>query len=127
MDIIKIVSFAFVALFIYMLLKEKKSELAIFVILATGITIFLSAMGVLTEIMNFIENIAGRANINTVYIEIVIKILAIAYLTSFCSELCKDAGASSIGTKVEFAGKILILSLAVPILMAVLDSILQIL
>ena len=127
MDIIKIVSFAFIALFIYMLLKEKKSELAIFVVLAAGITIFLSAMGVLTEIMNFIESIADRANINTVYIEIVIKILAIAYLTSFCSELCKDAGASSIGTKVEFAGKILILSLAVPILMAVLDSILQIL
>ena len=127
MDIIKIVSFAFIALFIYMLLKEKKSELAIFVVLAAGITIFLSAMGVLTEIMNFIESIADRANINTVYIEIVIKILAIAYLTSFCSELCKDAGAGSIGTKVEFAGKILILSLAVPILMAVLDSILQIL
>ncbi len=127
MDIIRIVSFTFIALFIYMLLKEKKSELALFVVLATGITIFLSAMGVLTEIMNFIDNIANRANINTVYIEIVIKILAIAYLTSFCSELCKDAGAGSIGTKVEFAGKILILSLAVPILMAVLDSILQIL
>ncbi len=127
MDIIKIVSFAFIALFIYMLLKEKKSELAVFVILAAGITIFLSAMGVLSEIMNFIDNIATKANINTVYIEIVVKILAIAYLTSFCSELCKDSGASSIGTKVEFAGKILILSLAVPILMAVLDSILQIL
>ena len=127
MDIIKIVGFAFIALFIYMLLKEKKSELAIFIILVAGITIFLSAIGVLSEIITFIESIADRANINTVYIQIVLKILAIAYLTSFCSELCKDSGAGSIGSKVEFAGKILILSLAVPILMAVLDSILQIL
>ncbi len=127
MDIIKIVGFAFIALFIYLLLKEKKSELAIFVILVAGITIFFSAIGVLGEIITFVENIADRANINTVYIQIVLKILAIAYLTSFCSELCKDSGAGSIGSKVEFAGKILILSLAVPILMAVLDSILQIL
>ena len=55
------------------------------------------------------------------------KILAIAYLASFASEICKDAGASTIGSKVEFAGKIMILSLAIPILMAVLDSILKIL
>ena len=62
-----------------------------------------------------------------VYIGIVLKILAIAYLSTFCSEICKDAGATSIASKVEFAGKILILALAIPILMAVLNSILQIL
>ena len=74
-----------------------------------------------------IKDIANKANIDTVYIGIVLKILAIAYITSFCSEICKDSGAGSIGSKVEFAGKIMILGLAVPILMAVLNSILQIL
>ena len=77
--------------------------------------------------LDFINDIANKANIDTVYIGIVLKILAIAYITSFCSEICKDSGAGSIGSKVEFAGKIMILGLAIPILMAVLDSILQIL
>ena len=61
------------------------------------------------------------------YIEIILKILAIAYLASFCSEICNDAGAGSLASKVEFSAKIMILVLAIPILMAVLDSILQIL
>ena len=127
MEIIKIVTFAFIALFLFVLLKDKKPNLAFFILIVAGISIFLSMIGVLNQVIEFIKEIAERANINTLYISIVLKILAIAYLTSFCSELCKDSGAGSISSKVEFAGKILILGLAIPILMAVLDSILQIL
>jgi stage III sporulation protein AD len=127
MDIIKITLFAFTALFIYLLLKDKKSDVGMFIILATGIGIFLYMIGQLGEVIEFVRDIANKANIDTVYIGIVLKILAIAYITSFCSEICKDSGAGSIGSKVEFAGKIMILTLAIPILMAVLNSILQIL
>ena len=127
MDIIKITLFTFTALFIYLLLKDKKSDVGMFIILATGIGIFLYMIGQLGEVIEFVRDIANKANIDTVYIGIVLKILAIAYITSFCSEICKDSGAGSIGSKVEFAGKIMILILAIPILMAVLNSILQIL
>ncbi|MBC5627516.1 stage III sporulation protein AD [Clostridium sp. NSJ-6] len=127
MEIIKIVSFALAALIIFMLLGERKKELAVLVAIIAGAIIFLALIDKLSEIINFIGTIADKANIDMVYIGIVLKILAIAYLSSFCSEICKDAGASSIASKVEFAGKILILALAIPILMAVLNSILQIL
>ena len=127
MEIIKIVSYAFIALFLFILLKDKKSEVAFFIVIVAGIAIFLSVIGALNDVITFIKEIAERANIDMLYIGIVLKILAIAYLTSFCCELCKDSGAGSIASKVEFAGKVLILGLAIPILMAVLDSILQIL
>lgn len=126
MEIIKVVGFAFAAVFIYLLLKDKKSDVAFYVLVVAGILIFMYMIGQLGEVINFIDDIASKANINTVYIEIVFKILAIAYIKSFCSEICKDAGASTIASKVEFSGKIMILALAIPILMAVLDSILQI-
>ena len=126
MEIIKVVGFAFAAVFIYLLLKDKKSDVAFYVLVVAGILIFMYMIGQLGEVINFIDDIASKANINTVYIEIVFKILAIAYITSFCSEICKDAGASTIASKVEFSGKIMILALANPILKAVLDSILQI-
>ena len=127
MEIIHVAFFAFTALFVFLLLKDNKSEMGFLVILAAGIGIFLYMIGQLAEVIEFIKDIANKANIDTVYIGIVLKILAIAYITSFCSEICKDSGAGSIGSKVEFAGKIMILGLAVPILMAVLNSILQIL
>ena len=127
MEIIKVVSFALAALFIFMLLGERKKELAVLVAIIAGAIIFLALIDKLSEIINFINTIADKANIDMVYIGIVLKILAIAYLSTFCSEICKDAGATSIASKVEFAGKILILALAIPILIAVLNSILQIL
>ena len=127
MEIIKVAFFALTALFIYLLLKQNKSELGMLIVLVAGAGIFLYMIGQLGEVIDFINDIANKANIDTVYIGIVLKILASAYITSFCSEICKDSGAGSIGSKVEFAGKIMILGLAIPILMAVLDSILQIL
>jgi stage III sporulation protein AD len=40
--------------------------------------------------------------------------------------LCKDANADSLAAQIDLSGKIMILVLAIPILMAVLNSILQI-
>ena len=127
MMILKVISFALVALFLYLLFKDKRGDLAALILLAAGVVIFIYCISQVGEVVNFLKTIADKAGIDTVYIQIVLKILAIAYLASFASEICKDAGAGSLASKVEFSGKMFILVLAIPILMAVLDSILQIL
>lgn len=127
MEIIKIVTFAFVALILIMVLKDGKKEVALQLSLAAGIAIFLFMVTKITGVMQFLQSLAIKANIDFVYLDTILKILGIAYLTSFCSEICRDAGEGSLASKVEFAGKILILVLAIPILMAVLQSILKIL
>lgn len=126
MEIVKIVSFAFIALFIVLTLKEQKSNIAVYLSIIVGIGIFLFMMTKVTAVMQFLQQLAVKANIDYVYLNTVLKILGIAYLSSFCSEICRDAGESSLASKVEFSGKILILVLAIPILMAVLQSILKI-
>ena len=126
MEIIKIVAFAFMALFIVLIFKGRRDDLAIQASIAAGILIFLLMVNKLTIIMGFLQTLANKANIDVVYLNTVFKILGIAYLASFCSEICRDAGESSIAAKVDFAGKILILVLAIPILMAVMQSILKI-
>ncbi len=127
MEILKVVSFALAALFIFLLFKDKRSDIAVLVSLLAGVILFVSILTSITDVISFIKEISSKANIDIVYIGVVLKILAISYLATFCSEICKDAGASSIASKVEFSAKILILTLAIPILMAVLQSILQIL
>lgn len=126
MEIIKVVAFAFVALFIVLLFKDKRDDIAVYISIVSGVMIFLFMVTKITAILQFIQQLASKANINFIYLTTVFKILAIAYLASFCSEICKDAGQGNLGAKVEFAGKILILVLAIPILMAVLQSILKI-
>ena len=126
MEIIKIVAFAFMALFIVLVFKGRRDDLAVYISIAVGVVIFLFMITKITAVLQFIQQLATKANIDFIYLTTVFKILAIAYLASFCSEICKDAGQGALGAKVEFAGKILILGLAIPILMAVLQSILKI-
>lgn len=126
MEIIKIVAFAFIAMFLSLVFKGRRDDLAVQISIAAGVLIFLFLITKITAILQFIQQLAVKANIDFVYINTVFKILGIAYLSTFCSEICKDAGEGNIASKVEFAGKILILGLAVPILMAVLNSILKI-
>ncbi|MCR4943070.1 MAG: stage III sporulation protein AD [Clostridium sp.] len=126
MLILKVVSFILIALFLYIFFKDKRSDLAVLIMLAAGVIVFIFCLSQISEILMFLKSISEKAGIDIVYLGIILKILAIAYIASFASEICKDAGASSLGSKVEFAGKIFILTLAIPILMAVLDSILKI-
>lgn len=126
MLIVKVVAIAFVALFIMMMLKNTKSELNPLMAITTCALIFFIVIDPLKEIITFLQTVADKANIDTVYIGIVLKILAIAYIASFSSALCRDANVDSLGTQIDFAGRIMILVLAIPILMAVLNSILQI-
>lgn len=126
MDIVKIVSFALVSLLVVTLVKNDRKDIALLISLVAGIIIFMFMLSRLTIIVNFLQSLSNKANIDIVYLDTVFKILGIAYLTSFCSEICKDAGESSIASKVEFSGKILILTLAIPILMAVMQTILKI-
>ncbi len=126
MEIIKVVTFALVALIIVMVVKNERNDIAVFLSLVAGVMIFIFMISKLTIVVNFLQSLSNKANIDVVYLDTVFKVLGIAYLSSFCSEVCKDAGEGSIAAKVEFAGKILILTLAIPILMAVMRSILKI-
>ena len=127
MLILKVISIAFAALFLILMLKQSGSSVNVLLALVTGALIFLVVSDPLKEIITFLQNMSDKANINSVYIGIVLKIVGIAYIASFASALCKDANVDSLATQIDFAGKIMILVLAIPILMAVLDSILQIL
>ncbi|MFW2487596.1 stage III sporulation protein AD [Clostridium chromiireducens] len=126
MLIIKIVGLAFIALFLILIFRHLNSSLPTFIGLAAGTLILLIMIEPLKEVIDFIRDITERANIDTIYIGIVLKILAIAYIASFSSALCKDANADSLAAQIDLSGKIMILVLAIPILMAVLNSILQI-
>lgn len=126
MEIFKIVSFGLVAVFLFLLFKDKRSDLSVLIALIGSIIIFLFILDKISMIFRFMQEIAVKANIDTVYLNIVLKIIGIAFVSSLGSEVCKDAGANTIANKIELSGKILILTLAIPILMSLLDSILKI-
>ncbi|MDQ0269400.1 stage III sporulation protein AD [Cytobacillus purgationiresistens] len=90
-----------------------------------GCTIFLYLIDQIYMIIHMIEKLAVNANVNMVYLETILKIIGIAYIAEFASQITKDAGQGAIAAKIEMAGKIFILAMAIPILTVLIETIIQ--
>ena len=104
-------------------MKSVNKDIALYVVLATSMIILISVIGKLTELLTFVESLYGNVTYGKEFFPIIIKILAVAYITDFTAQLCRDAGESSIGSKVELAGKVVIFYVAMPVLTAILELI----
>ena len=116
MEIIRIIGIGLIALIIIILLKQYKPEFAIYISLLTGALILLLLTDQLTGIVNLIQSIAGKANINSQFLSLLIKITGIAFLSEFAVSICKDSGEGAIASKIELGSKIIIISMSIPII-----------
>ncbi|MCQ5301609.1 stage III sporulation protein AD [Bacillus licheniformis] len=123
MEIVQIVGLGMIATFLSLIVKEQKPTFAFLIVVFAGCTIFLFLVDQVYEIIRMIEKIAANANINMMYVETILKIIGIAYIAEFGAQLTKDAGQGAIASKIELAGKILILVMAVPILTVIIETI----
>ncbi|APJ27617.1 stage III sporulation protein AD [Bacillus licheniformis] len=120
---VQIVGLGMIATFLSLIVKEQKPTFAFLIVVFAGCTIFLFLVDQVYEIIRMIEKIAANANINMMYVETILKIIGIAYIAEFGAQLTKDAGQGAIASKIELAGKILILVMAVPILTVIIETI----
>jgi stage III sporulation protein AD len=115
------------AAFLALILKEHKSSYAFLLVVFVGCTIFLFLVDQIAEIIRMVEKLSINAQVNMVYVETILKIIGIAYIAEFGAQITKDAGQGAIASKIELGGKILILSMAVPILTVIIETILSML
>lgn len=126
-DIVKIIGVGLIAVVIIIILKQYRPEFATYVSIIAGILILVLAMDKLSGIVNLLNSLAEVASINRQFLQILIKITGIAILTEFGVSICKDSGESAIANKIDFGGKVIIISISIPIISSLLEAILKIL
>ncbi|TKC19861.1 stage III sporulation protein AD [Robertmurraya kyonggiensis] len=122
---IQIVGVALISTFLALIVKEQKPNFAFLLIVFVGCTIFLFLIDQIYAIIHMLEVIAVNAKVNIIYVETILKIIGIAYIAEFAAQITKDAGQGAIASKIELAGKILILAMAIPILSVLIETIIQ--
>ncbi|MBE3588586.1 MAG: stage III sporulation protein AD [Thermoanaerobacteraceae bacterium] len=125
MEVMQIVGLGIVAAVMAVTIRHNKPEMAVLLSIATGLILFLMVLGKIGAVIDVLKELAARANLNMVYLGTILKIVAIAYIAEFGAQICRDAGEGAVAAKIEFAAKILVLVLAVPIVIAVLQSLLK--
>jgi stage III sporulation protein AD len=84
-------------------------------------------MDKITGVVTVLKSLSTRVNISSTYITIIFKIIGIAYIAEFGSQICRDAGEGVIASKIELAAKIIIMLIALPIMIAIMESVVKIL
>lgn len=127
MEILPFLGVTLIAVVLLNLLRRNSPEMAVLLSIVVGVIIFLRLVGRLTELVDAFSFLALRAKINQLHLQTVFKVMGVAYLTGFGAQICKDAGEGGLGLKLEMAGKIIILFLAVPVMVAIMEMILRLL
>ncbi len=127
MSIVQIVALGLVGAFLAVVLKQTKPELGIPLGLTCGILIFLKLLPELGTALGFLGQLSNRAGLDPIYLALVLKTTGIAYLGSFGAQTCRDMGEGALAEKIEFATKVLIMVLALPVLGGILGLVEQLL
>lgn len=122
MEIVKVAVVGIIATLLAIKLKGYNQEYSIYISLAASIFILVFAVGQLKMIVEFMETISGYISMNSIYLRTLLKLVGIAYVCEFASSLCKDAGYGAIAGQIEIVGKLSILVVSMPIVLALLDT-----
>ena len=127
MEIIKIIGIGLVTVIASMLVKQMKPEVSILIGICGGMIILSMSINYILDIVEEFTSLAQKTGLNLGLLKTVLKIIGIGYLAEFSASICSDSGNSSIGDKIIFAGKILILFYALPIVTSILEIIMELL
>lgn len=104
-------------------LKSLKSEYAVYLCLGVSLLIVFSVTEKLSMIVEGLEMIRNYLPLNAGYLQTLLKIVGITYIAEFASDLCRDAGYQTIAGQIQMFGKLTVLTVSIPILTALLDTI----
>ena len=95
--------------------------------MAAGVLILMFSVEKITNIINLLQNYASKTYINQKFLEILLKITGIAFITEFAVSICSDAGEKAIASKIEIGSKVIIISMSIPIITSLLELVMEIL
>ena len=127
MDIIKIIGVGLISLIIIIIVRQYKPEFTLYDSLLAGALILIFIMDKIGGIIDLLTSLANKTAINNQFLLLLIKITGIAFLTEFAVSLCKDSGENAIANKVDMGGKVIIVSMSIPIISSLLETVIEIL
>ena len=121
--IYKVVLIGIISAILAVAIKKDAPVIATLLAVMGSALIFLLVLPGLSAVIALIQDIAGMPSFDIPYLESVMKIIGIAYICEFGSQICIDAGETSIASKIDIAGKVIILGVSAPIILTLLNQI----
>jgi stage III sporulation protein AD len=112
--------------FLALQFRTEKPEYSLYIIIGVGTVIFALVATKISDIMGSILALTQYINNSNMYFSILLKVIGITYICEFCQAICRDAGFLGVAGQIEVFGKISVLIAGMPILLAIVENIMQI-
>ncbi|MCL2718274.1 MAG: stage III sporulation AC/AD family protein [Lachnospiraceae bacterium] len=126
MDIIKIGMLGIFGVFLALQFKTERPEYSFYIAIAIGVVIFTLAATRLSEVLGSFAMLTKYIDNGNMYFGILFKVIGITYICEFSQAVCRDAGYLSLAGQIEIFGKISVLLVGMPILLTIIENIMQI-
>ncbi|MCC8049172.1 MAG: stage III sporulation protein AD [Clostridiales bacterium] len=123
MNMIKIAALGLSAVLLALFLKEAHAPFSALVSFAACLLIVFYSVSRLSSIFELLDTLSGYVSAQKSYYKILLKIIGITYVADFSANLCRDAGYSAIAGQIEIFGKISILAVSAPIILALMETV----
>lgn len=120
---IKIVFIAIVGIFASLTLKRVNSNLSFAAAILTGVIIIGFLYVDINNLVKVFETFGSGYGVSDSHVKLLLKVLGISYITQFGASVAEECGEKFIAKKIEFAGKIFIISLSIPVLVNLLNTV----
>jgi len=126
-EIVPVVMAALVLSFIQVNLRSSYPEFAAVLAALFTVIVLLRVLSPMREVIAVFHQLGRGAGVSVSYFDILLRTLAAAYITAFASQICKDAGEEGLAMGVELAGKLVVMIIALPIIVGVVESLVNLL
>ena len=123
MGFFKIICAVIIGVLLAIKLKGLGNPLWVSLSIALSLFVLIYAVNRLSFVFDFLNGVMDEIGLESGYFEILIKIVGISYLCEFTANICRESGFLSVASQVEIGGKLTMMVLSMPILMAIVEMI----
>lgn len=116
-----------VAVIMYLVLNSHNKELALLLTLAVCCAVIAAAGQFVEPVMDFLNTLKQVGQLDNGYLSIVLKVVAIGFLSEVAALVCNDAGNATLGKVLQMLAACVILWLSIPLLNNLLELVQNIL
>lgn len=121
MDYLSVCAFGIIAVVLCVVVRKVNPESALGISIAAGLAVMASVITAVSPSIKALSELSDKAGIDASLVKILLKALAICYITSLCADCARDAGEGALGSKLELAGRAAIAVVSLPVFTQLAD------
>lgn len=120
MDVFELCGVAVITAVLAVTVRQYRPELAVQVSVAGGAVLLLICAARYADLPREIKAAFEQSGVDGGWLELVLKLCGIAFITQISADICRDAGESALAAKTELCGRVMMLACALPALLSLL-------